>query len=145
MAIPIKNLYKQLFIIDDDMEDQEIFMEALKEVDPNIQCFTAISGEEAFKQLQTEMLMLPDIIFLDMNMPKLNGKQVLREIRKTKSLYQVPVIMYSTSFAPNDIEEIKQLGAVHHLLKPARFDDLCRALEHVLAIQWTASKPTGNS
>lgn len=145
MTIPAKNLYKRLFIIDDDVEDQEILMEALKEVDPTIQCFTAISGEDAFKQFSTDMIVLPDIIFLDMNMPKLNGKQVLSEIRRHTVFYQIPVIMYSTSFAPRDIEEIRQIGAVHHLLKPSRFDELCMALRDVLSISWSPSKPTASS
>ena len=134
-------LYKRLFIIDDDIEDQEIFMEALKEVDPAMLCYSALSGEDALKQLEDgTVMMLPELIFLDMNMPKLNGKQVLREIKKSRSLYSIPVIMYSTSFAPRDIEEINQLGAVFHLLKPSRFDDLCKALSKVLSTDWTEVK-----
>jgi CheY-like chemotaxis protein len=144
MATSVNSLYKNLFIIDDDIEDQEIFMEALKEVDPTIQCYTALSGDDAFKQLEVDVVVLPDIIFLDLNMPKLNGKQVLRELRKIKSLWQIPVIMYSTSFSPIDIQEINHLGAVHHLLKPSRFDDLCKALSHVLTITWETPRPIGH-
>jgi CheY-like chemotaxis protein len=86
-------------------------------------------------------MMLPDLIFLDMNMPKLNGKQVLREIKKTRSLASIPVIMYSTSFAPRDIEEIKELGAVFYLLKPSRFDDLCASLTKILQTDWNTKEP----
>jgi CheY-like chemotaxis protein len=132
-----ESVIKKLFIIDDDAEDQEIFMEALKEVDASIVCYSATSGDEAIHTLQEEMLFYPDLIFLDMNMPKLNGKQVLRELKKVRSLNRIPVIMYSTSFAPRDIEEIKKLGAVHHLLKPSRFEDLCQALKTILVIDWT--------
>jgi CheY-like chemotaxis protein len=71
-----------------------------------------------------------------LNMPKLNGKQVLREIKNKRSLKAIPVIMYSTSFAPRDIEEINQLGAAYHLLKPSRFDDLCRSLDVILSKNW---------
>jgi CheY-like chemotaxis protein len=135
----VNSLYRRLFIIDDDIEDQEIFMEALKEVDSTVQCFAAISGEDAFKQLEKDVIVLPDLFFLDMNMPKLNGKQVLSEIKKNKNLKSIPVIMYSTSFAPRDIQEIKDLGAAHHLLKPSRFDDLCNALKNVLFYEWRKS------
>jgi CheY-like chemotaxis protein len=114
-------------------------MEALKEVDSSVQCFAAISGEDAFKQLEKDVIVLPDLFFLDMNMPKLNGKQVLSEIKKNKNLKSIPVIMYSTSFAPRDIQEIKNLGAAHHLLKPSRFDDLCNALKNVLFYEWRKS------
>jgi CheY-like chemotaxis protein len=133
--------YKQLFIIDDDVEDQEIFVEALKEVNPSIICYNAMNGEDALRQLTMDVMMLPDLIFLDMNMPKLNGKQVLRELKKTRSLINIPVIMYSTSFAPRDIEEIKELGAVFYLLKPSRFDDLCTALTKILLTDWDNKKP----
>jgi CheY-like chemotaxis protein len=131
-----KHVYQKLFIIDDDVEDQEIFMEAVRVVDNTIQCFASTSGEEALQQLEQEVIVLPDLIFLDLNMPKLNGKQILREIKNRKSLKPIPVIMYSTSFAPQDIQEINQLGAVFHLLKPSRFDDLCRSLTDILSKNW---------
>ena len=134
MPTPAKNLYKQLLIIDDDVEDQEIFIEALREVDLAIECDTAISGEDAFDKLSKRSL--PQLIFLDMNMPKLNGKQVLRELKKNPATNGIPVIMYSTSFAPRDIDEITKMGAAHYLLKPSRFDDLCKALRHLLSIDW---------
>jgi CheY-like chemotaxis protein len=127
-------LHKRLFIIDDDVEDQEIFMEAVKEVDSAIQCFTSTNAEEALEELEKSVL--PDLIFLDLNMPKLNGKQILREIKNRSILNAIPVIMYSTSFAPRDIEEISQLGAAFHLLKPSRFDDLCHALGEILSRKW---------
>lgn len=128
--------YKRLFIIDDDVEDQEIFMEAVKEVDKSIQIYSSTSGEDALKQLEREVVVLPDLIFLDLNMPKLNGKQVLKEIKNIRSLRGIPVIMYSTSFAPHDIEEINKLGAAHHLLKPSRFDELCKSLNLILSKDW---------
>jgi CheY-like chemotaxis protein len=136
MATSSERPYKRLLIIDDDIEDQEIFIEAVRDVDQSIECQTALSGENAFTRFQSPLATMPDLIFLDMNMPKLNGKQVLREIKNHQRFSSVPVIMYSTSFAPSDIEEIKQLGAVYHLLKPSRFDDLCNALKHLLAVDW---------
>jgi CheY-like chemotaxis protein len=131
-----KHICNRLFIIDDDVEDQEIFIEALKEVDASVQCYTSTSAEDALRQLEQEIVVLPDLIFLDMNMPKLNGKQILQEIKNRNSLKRIPVIMYSTSFAPHDIEKIKELGAAFHLLKPSRFDDLCAALDRILSKDW---------
>jgi CheY-like chemotaxis protein len=136
MSSRIENLHRRLFIIDDDVEDQEIFMEAVREVDGSIQCYSATSGEEALKQLEREVIVLPDLIFLDLNMPKLNGKQILKEIKNIRALRSIPVIMYSTSFAPRDLEEIQNLGAAFHLLKPSRFEDLCRSLKVILSKDW---------
>lgn len=132
------HFYKRIFIIDDDVEDQEIFMEALKEVDQTVQCYTSTNGEDALRQLEQEVVVLPDLIFLDLNMPKLNGKQILRQIKNIGSLKRIPVIMYSTSFAPRDIEEIRELGAAFHLLKPSRFDDLCKSLTSILSRNWNS-------
>jgi CheY-like chemotaxis protein len=129
-------LYSHLHIIDDDIEDQEIFIEAVKEVSGTIECSSSNSGEDALTQLERSSTGRPDLIFLDLNMPKLNGKQVLKEIKSSPGLRGIPVIMYSTSFAPRDIEEIKQIGAAHHLLKPSRFNDLCSALTNILAKEW---------
>ncbi len=128
--------YKRLFIIDDDVEDQEIFMEAIHEVDTTIECQGSMSGEDALSELQKNGDVRPDLIFLDLNMPKLNGKQVLRELKEIEDLRSIPVIMYSTSFAPHDIEEVTRLGAAFHLLKPSRFDDLCKSLRVILSKDW---------
>lgn len=128
--------YKSLFIIDDDIEDQEILIEAIKLVDPSIVCYTATSGDDAFKQFDLSVIVLPDLIFLDLNMPKSNGKQVLKKIKEVGSLKRIPVIMYSTSFAPRDLEEIKEFGAAHHLLKPSRFELLCTAVKEILSVDW---------
>jgi CheY-like chemotaxis protein len=131
-----QSLYSHLFIIDDDIEDQEIFIEAVREVSEHIHCSSSTSGEDALSHLEHKLKSLPDLIFLDLNMPKQNGKQVLREIKNIPGLKSIPVIMYSTSFAPRDIEEIRQIGAAHHLLKPSRFNDLCVALNTILAKDW---------
>lgn len=127
-------LYSELLIIDDDVEDQEIFIEALREVDDRVHCRCANSGEEAIAVLESDVPV--QLIFLDMNMPKQNGKQVLREIRMSERFREIPVIMYSTSFAPRDIDDITMIGAVHHLLKPSRFDELCRSLRELLQRPW---------
>jgi CheY-like chemotaxis protein len=129
------SLYKRIYIIDDDVEDQEIFIEAVKEVDPRVECFTSTNGEEALENL-ADGKAKPDLIFLDLNMPKLNGKQILNGIKRLDGAKDIPVIMYSTSFGPRDIEEIQRVGAAHHLLKPSRFDELCDSLRKIISNQW---------
>ena len=68
---------KTFFIVDDDVDDQELFMEAVNEVDKTITCISASNCEEALDSLKSGKVVLPDIIFLDLNMPRLNGKQFL--------------------------------------------------------------------
>ena len=129
-------LYNAVLLIDDDEEDQEIFMDALKDIDPLLNCSVAGDGEEALALVSKATFVMPDIIFIDMNMPKLNGKQVLRELKASTTLRDVPVVMYSTFFGPKDIQEIKTLGAAHYMLKATRFDDLCSSLRAILTTPW---------
>ena len=128
--------YRSILLIDDDTEDQEIFLDAMQEVDPRVRCVFANDAEEALRQLNEEIIVPPDILFIDLNMPKINGKQLLKEIKKAEHLKGIPVVMYSTFFGPQDIEEITTLGAVHYLIKATRFIELCNALKYILSKNW---------
>jgi CheY-like chemotaxis protein len=126
------------FIVDDDADDQELFMEAINEVDNSIQCLSASDCEEALDLLKNRKITLPDVIFLDLNMPRLNGKQCLAELKKQAHLRDIPVIIYSTSSEKRDIEETSRLGAAHFLTKPNKFEELCEALTYVVSRDWSA-------
>ncbi len=124
------------FIVDDDPDDQELFIEALLGIDKTCRCVTAFDGEEALQKLFKEMLQLPDFIFLDLNMPRMNGKQFLTEIKNHKDIQHIPVIIYSTSSEKNDILETTRLGASFFLQKPNRFDELSNALSNIISGKW---------
>lgn len=128
---------RTLFIVDDDIDDQDLFIEAVNEVDTSIQCMSASSCEEALDLLKNKKVSLPDIIFLDLNMPRLNGKQCLAELKKQAHLRHIPVIIYSTSSERRDIEETTRLGAAHFLTKPNKFEELCKALSFVVSKDWS--------
>jgi CheY-like chemotaxis protein len=128
--------YVNIFLADDDPEDQEIFQDALKLIDQSIQCFCASDGEEAIQLLSSDYFQKPDIIFLDLNMPRLNGKQVLVRLKEIDGLQHIPVVMYSTFFSDLDIEEVDDFGAVHHLIKPPAFDELLSSLTQILNKKW---------
>jgi CheY-like chemotaxis protein len=128
---------KTLFIVDDDTDDQEIFAAAVNEVDESINCIAVDNCEEAIQMLKDNPDELPDFIFLDLNMPRINGRQCLVELRKLAHLKRVPVIIYSTSSLKKDIEETAQLGADMFLTKPTKFDDLCEALNNVISLDWS--------
>jgi CheY-like chemotaxis protein len=129
---------RTFFIVDDDIDDQELFKEAVNEVDGSIQCLSASNCEEALDLLRHRKIVLPDMIFLDLNMPRLNGKQCLSELKKIAHLRDIPVIIYSTSSEKRDIEETSRLGAAHFLTKPNKFDELCKALSFVVSKNWNA-------
>jgi CheY-like chemotaxis protein len=119
--------------VDDDVEDIEIFVEAVKECDSSIKCLIAQNGMKAMDILHSDLM--PDFIFLDINMPVINGKSILAEIRKDQKLNSIPVIMYSTTMNQSEIEEYKRMGANHFLVKPNNFQELCDAISEVLRLR----------
>jgi CheY-like chemotaxis protein len=121
-----------IMIIDDDEDDVELFCDAVKEINHDVQCVSASNGEDALNKLTRENAPLPDFIFLDLNMPRLNGKQCLKRLKNNTKLRDIPVIIYTTSKLMEDLEETKQLGAVHFLTKPNKFNDLRKAIAAIL-------------
>ncbi len=114
---------KIYMIIDDDQDDRFFFKEALTEMLISIECLEAKGGKEALALLRkTEQL--PHFIFLDINMPIMDGRECLKELKKDAKLQNIPVIMYSTSFTDKSIAEIQALGASNYLNKPADINKL---------------------
>jgi CheY-like chemotaxis protein len=128
---------KIFFIADDDADDRELFIEALRTIDAFCECITATDGEEALSKLNDGLPQLPDFIFLDLNMPRMNGRECLTAIKKNARINQIPVIIYSTSAEKKDIEETIQSGAAYFLQKPNRFDDLSKALGNIISRDWS--------
>lgn len=116
--------------VDDDPDDSALFCEAVKEAAPYFKCLIADSAASAFEILSDRQL-IPDYIFLDMNMPKMNGLECLRLIKNNHSLQHIKVIMYSTASDPTHIKEFKKLGA-GFLAKPDRFETLVKNLSEIL-------------
>ena len=131
MAYPSEKT-RVILLVDDDADDRSMFCDALHEVDDSVECITAQDGVEALGILRTKAGALPDFIFLDLNMPRLNGQQCLREIRQALHLEHIPVIIYTTSRQQRDIDETKRLGAAGFITKPNTFDGICRSIASVL-------------
>jgi CheY-like chemotaxis protein len=129
-------LYRTILLIDDDTEDQEIFTDALKKVNPEIRCFCHDDVEEVLHRLTRNEIDKPDMFFVDLNMPKLNGVAVLKKLKSIDLLKDIPVIMYSTFFGKNDIKEFEASGAAHYIIKSTSFSDLCKTLEDTLSKKW---------
>jgi len=105
-------------LIDDDQDDQEIFSMALEDVSNNIECVMVSNGIAALEKLNAKKPLIPDYIFIDVNMPKMNGIECLREIQKLNHLKDAAVFMYSTSSDEKMIEKSKALGAKDFIVKP---------------------------
>ena len=119
------------FLIDDDADDQEIFAMALAKLGMPIDCIVASDGHEALEKIHIDKTFVPDLIFLDLNMPRMNGKQCLKEIKRVERFQQVPVIVYSTSSELKDIDEVKLLGASDYVTKQPSVSALITMLTEV--------------
>jgi DNA-binding response OmpR family regulator len=121
-----------VLLIDDDRDDNEFFIETLQEIDSSITCTAFFDGEQALRQLKNNGSDVPDLIILDTNMPKLNGKQILAELKRMPNVKQIPVVMYSTFFSERDNIELTNLGAMHYLAKPSKFEEFRSTLQELL-------------
>ncbi|WP_073136125.1 response regulator [Chryseolinea serpens] len=122
-------------LIDDDQDDQEIFSMALEDINSDIQCVMASNGIAALEKLKAKKPLIPDYIFIDMNMPRMNGMECLQEIQKLDHLKDADVFMYSTSSDETMIEKSKALGAKDFIVKPPGLALLTEKLMQVFKMQ----------
>lgn len=122
--------YTSVLLIDDDIDDRMIFGEVLKELAPDIMYHEAINGEDALLKLNNDLV--PDLIFVDLNMPRVDGKQFLAEIQQQEHLKHIPVVIYTTSSHESDKKETRELGASYFLTKPNSLHELTHILVDLL-------------
>lgn len=120
----VKVHFRNFALAEDDTDDAELFAEALAEVAPAIRCNQAANGKILLDKIDSGEFELPDIIFLDVNMPEMNGWTCLTELRKRSDLKTIPVIMYSTSSHLKDKKAAENLGANFFYTKPDSFQQL---------------------
>jgi len=119
-------------LVDDDADDRMLFIESVKEIDETIVCKVAKNGEQALSILRKAGNPLPDFIFLDIRMPRVDGKKCLIEIRQDDRLKHIPVIIYTTSTSEEESRELMELGAFHFLSKPRDADEIFYLISFVL-------------
>jgi len=124
--------YRNILHIDDDEDDREIFLTALRSVTNEINYIGIDSASSALQQL-IHQTVRPDIIFLDLNMPEMNGQQFLLELCRNPGLKQIPVIVLSTSAHKPTIHLMKEIGAHDFITKPNSFDEFGRKLLSILS------------
>ena len=121
------------FLIDDDIDDREIFTLALKDIDSSIKCTTAKDGAEALDFIENNKDFIPDFIFLDLNMPRINGKECLVEMRRIVRLQNIPIYIYTTSSSDKDKLELLNMGATGFITKPYTIKKLVEILSQIIS------------
>jgi len=119
-----------ILYVDDDPDDRQIFQEAIAAIDTAHVCITAQDGLAALSLLSDRKY--PDIIFLDINMPLMDGKSCLTEIRGNKKTAHIPVVMCTTSNNPDERKKCEKLGASDFFLKPVSYREMKEILASIL-------------
>ncbi|MEE1899342.1 response regulator [Flavobacterium rakeshii] len=124
-----------IFYTDDDQEDIDFFREIIDIIDTNVKVVTQRNGEELLHALDNPPP-TPYLVFLDINMPGMNGLETLRRMRESEKHKDLPVVMFSTSSDDITIQQSKDLGASFYVPKSGAFDKLKKSIEHTLKINW---------
>ena len=123
----------KILLVDDDSDDQLLFQEALYSINPDISIESAVDGEDALTILATTA-QNPDVIFLDINMPRMNGRDCLKILRNEMGLWHLPVFVMSTAISREDEILFTALGA-HCVVKPHEYEALVTKLEECLEVR----------
>lgn len=120
----------EFLLIDDDADDRQLFKEALEAADASVGCREATGGEEAFHHLEKGQE--PDLIFLDINLPVMNGWDFLKKLKQNEQLREIPVVIYSTSSHQRDREIADKLGATCFITKPDQYRQIRQLLDTIV-------------
>ena len=125
-----------IMLADDDEDDRSFFKEAFKEVKIKHSISTFNDGVELMDYLTEKSNPLPDIVFLDLNMPRKSGMECLKEMKQNDRLKNISIAIYSTSSSEDDIENTFVSGANVYIKKPSDFNQLKKILSDVVHINW---------
>jgi CheY-like chemotaxis protein len=123
---------KRVVLVDDDRDDAELFQEALEEVDNNLLFQHFENAQAALAEWVEARTVLPDVIFLDLNLPQVSGWEILKQLRQAHHMASIPVIMYTTSSQKKEEEIAHDLGANFFITKPSDYKELKSLLTELL-------------
>lgn len=133
-----------VLLAEDDQDDREFFKDAAESLRHPISVTSVNDGEQLLNYLLQNTTNLPDIIFLDMNMPRKNGMECLVEIKKSVQFNLIPIVMYSTSLNEDIADRLYELGA-HYYIRKQGLAELKKNIEGVLErVAESQLQPTRN-
>jgi CheY-like chemotaxis protein len=127
--------HKKILLVDDDKDDQLFFVDAIKELEPTLECGIANNGLEAISHLE-KIPPLPSLIFLDLNMPFMNGYECLAQLQKTNEYKEIPINIFTTSNHAVDFKRTMSMGAKMYVIKPPDFNTLKTRLHDILEMNF---------
>lgn len=127
-----------IFYADDDAEDREIFCDVIQQINPGIKVVLSKDGQEALEILNLQKPP-PDFIFLDINMPRMNGIECLVKLKSDDRFKTIPVIIYSTTTDSREVKKMILLGADEFISKANSFEGLKESICKILMMEYSAT------
>lgn len=124
------DLRSTILYVDDDPDDQEFFIDSLQGIYPQVNCIAAENGMQALDLLKN--IPVPKCIFIDINMPLMNGIELLQILKTIPNYASIPAFIISTSVSDSDKSLVKELGALNCIIKPTSQQDLTKVLKNTL-------------
>lgn len=128
--------YIKVILADDDEDDRLFFTDAFEELKITTKVSTFNDGVYLMDHLNSADIILPEILFLDLNMPRKSGMDCLKEIRSNDRFKDIAIAIYSTSSSEEDVENTFVLGANIYIKKPNDFKKLKKVLSEIVTINW---------
>jgi DNA-binding response OmpR family regulator len=122
-----------ILLVEDDIDDVDLLKDALIENKVQYKMHVIMEGDKVFKYLETTDP-LPEIIVMDLNLPKTNGKEILQEIRSSYSLTHIPIVVLTTSSSKEDIDYCSKMGISKFITKPATLEGWNTTIQSILGI-----------
>lgn len=139
----MKELIKKVVLVDDDQDDRDLFSDAVAGLNANILLKTYPDAHGMVLEIESGSFEMPDMMFLDINMPGISGFELLEKMRNIKQYAKLPIIaIYSTSSDSDDKSKSIRLGANGYITKPSNFAGLQKVISEALGRDW--SKSAGN-
>ena len=121
-----------ILLADDDKDDSILFQDVLDELPLSTHLTTVFNGEQLMQLLNETEEPLPDVLFLDLNMPRKNGFDCLSEIKHSEKLKLLSVVIFSASYEPEVVSMLYKNGAQYYIRKPNSYTQLKKVIHHAL-------------
>ncbi len=123
-----------IILADDDLDDHDFFKDALNDIAPSVNLSIVEDGDALLALLKHYV---PDFIFLDLDMPSKNGLECLTEIKTNPDLQSIPIVIFSSTSRPANIDTAYEMGADLFFIKPSNYNDLVASIRAILSLDWS--------
>ena len=130
-----------LLLADDDVDDIDFFKDALDEIESNVQFSFVKNGVELMSYLTSDESPKPDLLFLDLNMPKKSGIECIDEIKANDTINQIPIMVFSTSLDKMVVDDLYASGAERYIQKPGEFSNLKKVIKKAIDMYGGSQTP----